>query len=209
MSAGSDASILGYGKIFPNSNVNSSLANVYNMHDSASFGNRVVPTHGLQGAANNADAARGIVPCMKGGRSPKTVGNRPKTVGNRHKTIRQKIKNIYRMYSMSGGKTASRRRVKTMKRKIKSRYLKKGGKTFVVGGKTRRAHKCSSSCVHKRGKKGHNKRSGHKRSGHKRSGHKRSGGSTVQYGLSPQDKLSPSLSALANPLPISILHQKQ
>ena len=176
MSAGSDASILGYGKMFPNSNINPRLANVYNMHDSANFGSRVIPGGGLQGAANNVDAVRGVVPCaMKGG-----------------KTLRKKIKNIYRMYSMSGGKKASMHRKKTMKHRIKSRYLKKGGKS-------RRAHKLSSSCVHNRGKKGHNKRSGHKRSG----------GSTVQYGLSDQDKLSPSLSALANPIPISILHQKQ
>ena len=168
MSAGSDASILGYGKMFPNSNINPGLANVYNMHNSANFSNTVIPSHGLQGAANNADAARGVVPCMKGGRRTK-VGRRTK--GGRRtkvcKTLRQKIKNIYRMYSMAGGKKASMRRKKTMKNKIKSRYLKKGGKSFVVGGRTRRAHKCSSSCVHKR----------------KRRGHKRSGGSTVNYGL--------------------------
>jgi len=212
MSAGSDSSILGYGKMFPNSNINPSLANVYNMHDSANFGSRVIPGGGLQGAANNVDAVRGVVPCaMKGGKKThvgnrrKTLGNRRKTLGNRRKnlgkTLRKKIKNIYRMYSMSGGKKASMHRKKTMKHRIKSRYLKKGGKS-------RRAHKCSSSCVHKRGKSMH-KRRGHKRTVHKRSGHKRSGGSTVQYGLSAQNKLSPSLSALANPTPISILHQKQ
>jgi len=203
MSAGSDASILGYGKMFPNSNINPSLANVYNMHDSANFGSRVIPGGGLQGAANNVDAARGVVPCaMKGGKkthvgnSRKTLGNRRKTLGNSRKTLgktlRKKIKNIYRMYSMSGGKKASMHRKKTMKHRIKSRYLKKGGKS-------RRAHKCSSSCVHKRGKSMHNKRSGHKRRG----------GSTVQYGLSSQDNLSPSLSALANPTPISIYHTKR
>jgi len=190
MSAGSDASILGYGKMFPNSNINPSLANVYNMHNSANFGSRVIPGGGLQGAANNVDAVRGVVPCaMKGGKKTH-VGNSRKTLG---KTLRKKIKNIYRMYSMSGGKKASMHRKKTMKHRIKSRYLKKGGKS-------RRAHKCSSSCVHKRG---------NKRTVHKRSGHKRRGGSTVQYGLSSQDNLPPSLSALANPTPISILYQKR
>ena len=189
MSGGSDASILGYGKMFPNSNINPSLANVYNMHDSANFGSRVIPGGGLQGAANNVDAVKGIVPCaMKGGKKTH-VGNSRKNIG---KTLRKKIKNIYRMYSMSGGKKASMRRKKTMKHKIKSRYLKKGGKTFVVGGRTRRAHKCSRSCVHMRGK----------------SMRKRRGGSTVQYGFSAKDKLDPSLSALATPLPISIYNQK-
>ena len=102
MSAGSDSSILGYGKMFPNSNINPSLANVYNMHNSANFGSRVIPGGGLQGAANNVDAARGIVPCaMRGG-----------------KTLRKQIKNIYRMYSMSGGKKASMHRKKTMKHRI-------------------------------------------------------------------------------------------
>jgi hypothetical protein len=104
MSAGSDASNLGYGHIYPNSNVNAGYANVDNSHNPAGFGSNEIPgLPGLAGAKNNVDAAAGYVPgiCVfKGG------------------ALKRKIKNITRKYKMKGGKKTATRKFKKFGKKI-------------------------------------------------------------------------------------------
>ena len=107
MSAGSDASNLGYGMIIPNSNINPNYVNVGNTNNPANFGSNEIP-QGLPAAKNNIDAANSCVPgaCYKGG-----------------KNLKKKIKNISRMYKMP--KKSLKKRFRTLKRKLLSRYRKK------------------------------------------------------------------------------------
>lgn len=126
MSSGSDNSILGYGNIVPNSNINGSFVNKMNSNYAGNFSSNEIPYSGLYASKNNIAAAAGIVPkpcfwnAFKGG----------------SKKLKKKIKNISKMYKM-GGKSF-KKRVHTMKKKIRSN-LKKGGskyrKSIILGGK--------------------------------------------------------------------------
>jgi len=107
MSAGTDASMLGYGKFAPLSNINGNFVNVDNSNNPAKFSSNEIPglpgLPGLAGAKSNVDAAMGKVPGInfKGGSS-----------------IKRKIKNITRHYKkMKGGK----RRLRSMKKRIRSK----------------------------------------------------------------------------------------
>ena len=113
MSAGTDASILGYGKIAPLSNINGGYVNVDNSNSPATFGSNQIPgtppgpLPGLAGTKDNVLAAAGKTPgiCLfKGGA----------------KYLKRKIKNITKKYKMKGG---SRKR-HSIRKKIKSRYSK-------------------------------------------------------------------------------------
>jgi hypothetical protein len=114
MSAGSNASNLGYGKIAPLSNIDGRYVNVDNSNSPATFGSNEVsgsppgPLPGLAGTKNNVDAAAGVYPgssiLFKGGA----------------KNLKRKIKNITKKYKMKGG---SRKR-RSLRRRIKSRYSK-------------------------------------------------------------------------------------
>jgi hypothetical protein len=94
MSAGSDASNLGYGNISPLSNVTGKFVNIDNSNSPATFGSNEISGsppglfgQGLAGAKNNIDAALGCAPgiCLiKGGA----------------KNIKRKIKNITIKYKM-------------------------------------------------------------------------------------------------------------
>jgi hypothetical protein len=106
MSAGSDASNLGYGHIYPNSNVNAAYVNIDSSHYPGGFGSNEIPgLPGLAGAKSNVDAAAAYVPgiCLiKGG------------------ALKRKIKNITRKYKMKGGKKAATRKFKKFGKKISS-----------------------------------------------------------------------------------------
>jgi hypothetical protein len=108
MSAGSNASNLGYGNITPLSNVNTQYVNVHNSHSAQNFGSRVIPgtppgpLPGLAGAKDNVVAAQGKL--QAGGA----------------KKLKRKIKNITKKYKMKGG---SRKR-RSLRKRIKSRYSK-------------------------------------------------------------------------------------
>ena len=106
MSAGSDASNLGYGNVYPNSNVNSNYVNINANNNPSNFGSNEIP-QGLPAAKNNIDAANSCVPgaCYKGG-----------------KKLKRKIKNITKMYKM--GKRSLKKRVRTIRRKLVSKYGK-------------------------------------------------------------------------------------
>ena len=108
MSAGTDASMLGYGKIAPLSNINGKFVNVDNSNNPAKFSSNEIPgLPGLAGAKSNIDAAAGKVPgiCLFKG-------------GSNSKQIKRKIKNITKQYkNMKGGK----KRVRSMKKQIRSK----------------------------------------------------------------------------------------
>ena len=102
----SAASNLGYAKIIPNSNINSTFVNSNNSHYPGGFGsNETSNFFGLEGAKSNINAAASTVPgiCMSGGS---------------RKYLKQKIKNITKRYKMS--KKSIKRKVSGIKRKIKS-----------------------------------------------------------------------------------------
>ena len=106
MSAGSNASNLGYGNIAPLSNVDGKYVNIHNSHTAQNFGSRVIPgtppgpLPGLAGAKDNVLAAQGKL--QAGGA----------------KKLKKKIKNITKKYKMKGG---SRRR-RSLRKRIKSKY---------------------------------------------------------------------------------------
>jgi hypothetical protein len=109
MSAGSDASNLGYGNINPYNN--SSYVNGANSSYSGSFSSNEIPgLPGLAGAKINVDAAAGKVPgiCLfKGGA----------------KRLKTKIKNITKRYKMKGGRKSR----SSLRRRVKSRALALAG----------------------------------------------------------------------------------
>ena len=106
MSAGTDASNIGYGNIAPLSNIAGQYVNIDNSHSPGNFGsNQISGLPGLSGAKNNIDAASGYVPgiCLfKGG-------------GN--KKFKNKINKISRKYKMKNRSLRSRNR-----RKLKHKY---------------------------------------------------------------------------------------
>jgi hypothetical protein len=110
MSAGSNASNLGYGKIAPLSNVNGDYVNIHNSHSAQNFGSTVIPgtppgpLPGLSGTKDNVMAAQSKYPGLTGGA----------------KTLKKKIKNITKSYKMKGG---SRKR-HSLRKRIKSKYSK-------------------------------------------------------------------------------------
>ena len=147
MSAGSNASNLGYGNISPFNN--SSYVNGTNSSYSGSFSSNEIPgLPGLAGAKSNVDAAAGNVPgiCLfKGGakrfkRKIKNITKRYKMKGGRkgRKSLRHRIKS--RTLALAGGKNISRSRQMSMARTMamarsrvggtrrrKNRYNMKGG----------------------------------------------------------------------------------
>ena len=122
MSAGSDNSNLGYGNQNPFVG-NPNLVNSDNSHYAGGFGSNETPMFGkfgLPGAVYNVNAANSCIPglCYKGGA----------------KKLKHKIKNITKVYKkMKGGRKTFKKRVRSMKKRIMSRYHKKGSK-----GKSRR-----------------------------------------------------------------------
>jgi hypothetical protein len=117
MSGGTDASILGYGKITPLSHVNGSYVNKHSINDPAIFTSKMIPSRGLVGAANNVSAASG-----------KWVGGA--------KVIKKKIKNITKLYKRMGT-----RKMRSMKRRVRSRINKR--KSMRVRRSSRKGRKGS------------------------------------------------------------------
>ncbi len=122
MSAGSGASNLGYGNIYPYNT--SPFVNGTSSNYSGSFSSNEIPgLPGLAGAKSNIDAAAGRVPgiCLfKGG----------------SKNIKRKIKNITKQYKkMKGGSRKIKRFKKHLRKSMLSRHLSRG---FAGGRRTRR-----------------------------------------------------------------------
>jgi hypothetical protein len=164
--AGSGASNLGYGNMQPYNN--SPFINGTSSNNPANFSSNEVPgLPGLAGAKSNIDAAAGIAPgiCLfKGGA----------------RSIKRKIKNITKRYKkMKGGS----RKMKSLRKKIRSRMASRSLARALAGGRRRRTRK---------------------------TGRRQRGGYSQYQNNQPFDltystggELSPSLSALANPVPIA------
>jgi hypothetical protein len=117
MSAGSDASNLGYGNISPFSNVNGKFVNPDNSHNPATFSSNEIPgPPGLAGAKSNIDAAAGYVPgiCLKGGA----------------KKMKNKIKNITKKYRMKNNKNIQKIKKNIVKALSKNKDIMKSNKLY-------------------------------------------------------------------------------
>jgi len=131
MSAGSGASNLGYGNVAPLSNVNGSYVNVDNSQYAGRFGSNEIPgtlpgpLPGLAGAKSNVDAAASNVPgiCLfKGGA----------------KKLKRKIKNITKHYKRM---KAGSRKIKSIKRRLRSRSISRRLSRMLSGGRRSRRHR--------------------------------------------------------------------
>lgn len=142
----SDASNLGYGNIYPNSNVNNALVNVTATNNPMGFsstesGLAASAGHGMMGATNNAAAAAGCLGglCnmttmqMKGGRHRKSVHNKYMRLRHRsHRRSRSRSRSRSR-YHHSRARTMNRklalynRRMASLSRKLMRSQSRRGG----------------------------------------------------------------------------------
>lgn len=124
MSAGTGASNLGYGNINPYNT--SPYVNGISSNYSGSFSSNEIPgLPGLAGAKSNIDAAAARVPgiCMKGGGA---------------KNLKRKIKNITKQYKrMNHGS----RKLKSLKKRLRSRTLSRGMARQFAGRRRSRRHR--------------------------------------------------------------------
>ena len=144
MSAGSAASNLGYAKIIPNSNINGNFVNKDNSHYPGGFGsNETSSFFGLAGAKSNIDAAASTVPgiCMSGG--GKNLKNKIKNITKRYKmskkSIKKRISGIKRKFKASLSKamnrTQSLAKSRSLSRSIaRTRSIAGGRRTKRKGG---------------------------------------------------------------------------
>ena len=144
MSAGSDASNLGYGHIYPNSNVNAAYVNIDSSNYPGGFGSNEIPgLPGLAGAKSNVDAAAAYVPgicLMKGG------------------ALKRKIKNITRKYKMKGGKKSLTRKFKKIGKKVSASITMAASKAKAVSKSL--ASSLARASSFKGGKRSRRKRGG-------------------------------------------------
>jgi hypothetical protein len=131
MSAGSGASNLGYGNVAPLSHINGSYVNVDNSQYAGRFGSNEIsgtppgPLPGLAGTKSNIDAAAGIYP-----------GTRSFNGGA--KKLKRKIKNITKQYKRM---KAGSRKIKSIKRRLRSRAISRKLARSLVGGRRRHSRR--------------------------------------------------------------------
>jgi hypothetical protein len=174
--SGSGASILGYGNIIPNSNINATLVNVDSSSYASGLSSNEIPQSTLFAAKNNVDAANAFIPSFKGGK----------------KSLKRKIKNIVKMYKMS------KKSKKTLKHKI-SKMIKKS-KTKAKGKVNRTLAKRRNE-RRRRTRRRTQKHGALFRGGY--SQYQNNQPLTPSYSLG--GNLEPSLSGLANPPPVTVL----
>ena len=167
MSAGTDASILGYSNEPLFSGANSKYVNTNNNNNPLFFGSNEVPgLPGLSGAKNNVDAAQGKVPgvcLMKGGKRRKSSKNKKSNKGRSIK-LKTRIKIISGKYKMKNRKSIARlkntlRKKYSLKNKrnSKSSRVKKGTRknsTKKMNKKSRRNSRRTKGRRHNRKYKG-------------------------------------------------------
>ena len=172
--AGSGASNLGSGNVQPYNN--SPFVNGTSSNNPANFGSNEIPgLPGLAGAKSNIDAAAGVVPgiCLFKGGANFNGGAR---------VLKRKIKNITKRYKkMKGGS----KKMKSLKQRIRSRMVSRSLARTLRGGRRRMRSK--------------SRRSRKQRGGYSQDQNNQPFDLTYSTG----GQLSPSLSALANPVPIS------
>ena len=131
MSAGSGASNLGYGNVAPLSNINGGYVNVDNSQYAGRFGSNEIPgmppgpLPGLAGTKSNIDAAAGIYP-----------GTRSFNGGA--KKLKRKIKNITKQYKRM---KAGSRKIKSIKKRLRSRAISRKLARSLAGGRRSRRHR--------------------------------------------------------------------
>lgn len=174
MSAGSGASNLGYGDVYPNSNVNPAFVNISGSTYAGGFGSNEIPksSHSMVGASNNVEAASG-----------NWVGGGGRSRSRRNSRRR---KNISRIYKMRSTKQRSMKRGAIRNRRYRASY-KRGGSRHM---RMRRSRKYARRPVRRM-----------RRTRRQRGGEYAQYESNVPYtpGYSLAGPLSPDLSAMANP----------
>ena len=131
MSAGSGASNLGYGNVAPLSNINGGYVNPDSSQYAANFSSNEIPgtppgpLPGLAGTKSNIDAAAGIYP-----------GTRLFNGGA--KKLKRKIKNITKHYKRM---KAGSRKIKSIKRRLRSRAVSRRLARTLSGGRKSRRHR--------------------------------------------------------------------
>jgi len=165
--------------------LNGSLVNVDASHYSGSaFTSTVDPrsvnVNAMPAPGSNVQSAASYLPCQKGGKKSK----------NRNRINRKKINKISRMYKMKGSRKSIRRRVRRMKSRVRSKYS---------------AHNRSRYATRKNSR-------GRRRGQGQGQGLMQTGGYGQYQNNVPMTQtfatggnLSPSLSALANPVPYQVL----
>lgn len=192
MSAGSDASNLGYGGMNPyGSNVNPMFVNKWSSNNPATFGSNEVPgLPGLAGAKNSVDAAAGIVKGIAVYKGGVFKG------GAKH--FKRKIKNITKRYKRKMGMNGGKKYMRSIKSKIKAKYGSASRGRSRGRGRTM-GRSMSMSRMAAGTKRRHKRRK------------QRGGYSQYQNNLpmtptySVGGVLSPSQVGLANPPPIKVL----
>jgi hypothetical protein len=181
MSAGSGASNLGYGNQFPLSNVNSEHANLYNMHNPANFSDKTIsgtPPGTVQGGlAGTKDNVAAAAGQWPG----------PNIFKGGAKLLKRKIKNITKKYKkMKRGSKKSMSMKNRIQKKYSSRSASRSIAASFAGGRRR---KCRT--MRKRGQRG----------GYAQ--YQNNMPLTPSY--STGGVLSPTMSALANPVPFKVI----
>jgi hypothetical protein len=183
MSSGSDASILGYGNINSNGNVDGHFINKTAGNYAGGFTSQVIPYSSLFSAKNNVDAVAGYIPSS----SSFFRGGRKRREGKRKRFTTHKKKNHMFFYNMR--KTGKTRKFRDSKKKGLFSKLRNTFKKGFKGFKGLRKIKVPSFGRKYKGKK--TKRRGFFRGGTQ--------AYTPSYALG--GNLPPNLSALANPSP--------
>jgi len=224
MSAGTDASILGYSNEPLFSGANSKYVNTNNNNNPLFFGSNEVPgLPGLSGAKNNVDAAQGKVPgvcLMKGGKRRKSGTRRRKSGKNNKSNKGRSIKLKTRIKIISGKyKMKNRKSVARLKNTLRKKYSLKNKKNKSKNSRVKKGTRKNST-------KKMNKKSNRnaRRTKGRRHGRKYKGGSGgipfsglpypagyAQYSNNNPNTPSYSLggvlkaseSALANPVPLT------
>lgn len=176
--SGSGASNLGYGNIIPNSNINPALVNIDSSSYASGLSSNEIPHSSLFSAKNNVDAANSFIPSFKGGK----------------KSLKRKIKNIVKMYKMS------KKSKKTLKHKI-SKMIKKSKTKTKAKSKSKVNRTLAKRRNERRTRRRTQKYGTLFRGGY--SQYQNNEPLTPSYSLG--GNLEPTLSALANPPPVTIL----
>lgn len=153
MSAGTDASILGYSNEPLFSGANSKYVNTNNNNNPLFFGSNEIPgLPGLSGAKNNVDAAQGKVPgvCLmkggKGGKRRKSGTKRRKSSKNKKSNKGRSIKLKTRIKIISGKyKMKNRKSVARLKNTLRKKYSLKNKKNKSKNSRVKKGTRKNST----------------------------------------------------------------
>lgn len=149
MSAGTDASNFGYGKVDPLSNINGNYVNIDNSHFPGTFGSNQIPgLPGLAGAKINTNAVQSYVPgiCLFKGGGMKKFKNKINKISRKYKmkgksnrtknkrSLRNKLTRVFKKHSRSHKKHSRSHKKHYRSHKKHSRSHKKHYRSHKIKG---------------------------------------------------------------------------